>query len=103
MMYFQYTCYLQIWHTWIRVLAINATFHNIYILDFQLLVQSVYITTKVVSSNPDHIEVYSIQHCVKKFVSDLGQIGGFLRLFWFPPPIKHQLELVIRTWAIYTF
>ena len=40
------------------------------------------------SSNPAHGEVYSIQHYVIKFVSDLTQIGGFLRLFQFPPPIK---------------
>jgi hypothetical protein len=40
---------------------------------------------KVVSSNPANGEVYSIQHYVIKFVSDLRQIGGFLR---FPPPIK---------------
>ena len=33
--------------------------------------------TKVVSSNPAHGEVYSIQHYVMKFVSDLRQIGGF--------------------------
>jgi hypothetical protein len=33
------------------------------------------ITTRVVSSNPVHGEVYSIQHYVIKFVSDLGQIG----------------------------
>jgi hypothetical protein len=38
-----------------------------------------------VSSNPIHGEVYSIQHYVIKFVSDLRQVGGFLR---FPPPIK---------------
>jgi len=25
---------------------------------------------------------------MKKFVSDLRQIGGFLRVLWFPPPIK---------------
>ena len=31
---------------------------------------SAYITTKVVSSNPVHGEVYSIQHYVIKFVSD---------------------------------
>ena len=37
------------------------------------------ITTEVVSSNPVHGEVYSIQHYVIKFVSDLGQFGGFLR------------------------
>ena len=46
------------------------------------------ITTKVVSVNPVHGEVYSIQHYVIKFVSDVQQIGGFLSVFWFPPPIK---------------
>ena len=35
------------------------------------------ITTKVVSSNPVHGEVYSIQHYVIKFDSDLRQVGGF--------------------------
>ena len=32
----------------------------------------------VVSSNPVHDDVYSIQHCVIKFVSDLRQVCGFL-------------------------
>jgi hypothetical protein len=36
------------------------------------------ITTKVVSLNSAHGEVYSIQHCVVKFVSDLRQIWCFL-------------------------
>ena len=40
--------------------------------------QSVPITTKYVISNPVHGEVYSIQHYVMKFVSDLRQVGGFL-------------------------
>jgi hypothetical protein len=40
--------------------------------------QSVPITTKVVSSNHAHGEVYSIQLYVIKFVSDLWQVGGFL-------------------------
>ena len=40
-------------------------------LDLQLPVQSVPITTKVVSSNPVHGEVYSIQNYVIKFVNDL--------------------------------
>ena len=35
-------------------------------------------TTKVVSSNPVHGEVYSVPHYVIKFVSDLQQVGGFL-------------------------
>ena len=41
------------------------------VVDLQLPVQSVPIITKVVSSNPAHIEIYSIQHYVTKFVSDL--------------------------------
>jgi hypothetical protein len=32
-------------------------------------------------------KVYSMHHYVK-FVSDLQQIGGFLQVLWFPPPIK---------------
>jgi hypothetical protein len=47
---------------------------------------SVPITTKAVSLNPVHGKVYSIQHYVIKFVSDL--VGDFLWLFWFLPPIK---------------
>ena len=41
--------------------------------------------TKVVSSNPAHGEVKSIQHYVIKFVDDFRQVGGLLRLL---PPIK---------------
>jgi hypothetical protein len=40
------------------------------------------------SSNSVHGEVYSIQHYVIKFVSDLKQVSGFLRVLLFPPPIK---------------
>jgi hypothetical protein len=58
------------------------------ILDLQLPVQSVPITTKVVNSNPAHGELYSIKHYVIKFGSDLRQVGGFLRVLRFPPPIK---------------
>ena len=53
------------------------------------------IITKVVSLNPAHGEVYSIQLYVIKFVSDLWQVGGFVRLLRFPPPIK-------LTFTIYT-
>ena len=48
-------------------------------LDLQLPVQWVSITTKVVSLNPTPGEVYSIQHYVIKFVSDLRQVSDFLR------------------------
>jgi len=57
-------------------------------LDLQLPVQSVPIISKVVSSNLAHDDVYSIQHYVIKFVSDLRQVGGFLRVLRFHPPIK---------------
>ena len=51
--------------------------------------QSVPITTKVVSSNPAHGEMHnSIQHYVLKFVNDLRQVSGFLRILRFPQAIK---------------
>ena len=33
-------------------------------------------------------EVYAIQHYTMKFVSDLWQVSGFLRVLRFPPPMK---------------
>ena len=59
---------------------------NIRLLDLKLPMQSLSITTQVVSSN--HGGVYSIQYYVIKFVSDLQQVGGFLRVLRFPSPIK---------------
>jgi hypothetical protein len=53
-----------------------------------IFVQSVPITTKVVSSNPAHGELYSMSHYVIRFVSDLRQVGGFLHILRCPPPIK---------------
>jgi len=32
--------------------------------------------------------MYSIQHNVMKFVTDMGQVGDFLRVLQFHPPIK---------------
>ena len=43
---------------------------------------------QILSSNPVHGEVYSIQHYVIKFVSNLRQVGYSLRVLRFPPPIK---------------
>jgi hypothetical protein len=59
-------------------------------MGLQLPVQSVPITTNIVSSNLAHAHdrVYSIQHYMIKFVSDWRQVGGFLYELWFPPPIK---------------
>ena len=57
-------------------------------LFFVIHMQSVPITTNVMSSNPAHGEVYLMQHYVIKFVSDLRQVGGFLLVLRFPPTIK---------------
>ena len=46
-------------------------------LVLQLHAQSMPINSKVVSSNPAHSEVYSIQHYVIKLISDLRQVSGF--------------------------
>ena len=43
-----------------------------------------------VRSNPAHAEVYSIQHYVIKFVSDLRQVGGVLWVLRFSPPILNK-------------
>ena len=44
----------------------------VWLLDLQLFMQSVHITTKVVSSNPAHGEVYTMQHYVMQFVSEFS-------------------------------
>ena len=59
------------------------------------MTKSVPITTNVVSSNPAQGEVYSIQHYVIKFVRDLRQVGGVLRVFRIPPPIKLTATIYI--------
>jgi hypothetical protein len=46
---------------------------------------------------PVHGKVYSIQHYVIKFVSDLRQVGGFLWVLRFPPSIN----LTIMIWLKY--
>jgi hypothetical protein len=61
------------------------------VVDLQLPMQSVPITTKVVSSSPVHDEVYSIQHYVIKFISDLIVTG---RWFSFSHFKGHNPEMV---------
>ena len=49
------------------------------------------ITHLSITINCEHLiefTMYSIQHYVKKFVSDSRQVGGFLQVLRFPPPIK---------------
>ena len=52
-------------------------------LDLQLPMQSVAITTAFESRSER-----GVQHYVIKFVRDLRQVGGFLRVLRFPSPIK---------------
>jgi hypothetical protein len=40
--------------------------------------------------------VYWIQHYVIKFVSDLRQVGGFLRVLGLPPPIKLTTTIELK-------
>ena len=46
-----------------------------------------------------HDDVYSIQHYVIKFVSDLWQVCGFLWVLRFPPPIK-LTDTIYCNWNI---
>jgi hypothetical protein len=64
-------------------------------LDLQLPMQSVPITTNM-SLNPTHGEMYSIQHFVIKFVSDLCQVCDFLWIIWFPPTIKLTAPIELK-------
>jgi hypothetical protein len=59
----------------------------VFYLDLQLPMQSVPITTKCEFESRSG-NVYSIQHYVIKFVSDLRHVGRFLGVLQFRPPIK---------------
>jgi hypothetical protein len=47
-----------------------------------------FTTTCAISAYHHLGEVYSIQHYVIKFVSDIRQVGSFLQVLRFPPSIK---------------
>ena len=49
-----------------------------------LSVQSVPITTTIVTSNIAYVEVYSLHHYVINFVSDLLQVDGFHWRVFYP-------------------
>ena len=57
-------------------------------LDLTLPAQSVPSTTDIVSENPGHGEVYSIQHYVIKLVSYLPDVGWCLLVLRFSPSIQ---------------
>ena len=60
------------------------------------------ITTNVVSTNPAHGEVYSIQHYVIKFVSDLRQVSGFLRVSSTNKTDHHDIAEILLKVALKT-
>jgi hypothetical protein len=60
----------------------------VWLFDLQLPMQLVPIPTNDRSLHPVHGEVYSIQYYVINVFSVLRQVGGFLRVLRFPPPIK---------------
>jgi hypothetical protein len=64
------------------------TYTYMYLDKMYIVVHAHPLCFQIMSSNPVHNEVYSIQYCVIKFVSELRQVGGFLRVLRFPPPIK---------------
>jgi len=68
--------------------------HGVMVVRFSM--QSVHFFTKVVSSIPTHIEVYSIQLFVIKFVIVLRKVGGFLQVLHFPPPIKLTAKILLK-------
>ena len=70
-------------------LRIARCCHDCMVVGF-LTIQSVPITTNVMSSNSVHGNVYLVQNYVIKFVSDLRQIICYLRVLRFPLPIKHH-------------
>jgi hypothetical protein len=65
---------------------INQSIDHIYLLDFiKTFFQNVVLTN--MAQNVLRL-VYVIQHHVIKFVSDFRQVGGFLWVLRFLPPIK---------------
>jgi hypothetical protein len=75
------------------ILKISTFITSIGLLDLKLPMQSVPITTSFVGSNRVHGEVYSIQHYVIKFVSDLRQVGSF-----FPGNTVYHIMLPPGQW-----
>ena len=50
----------------------------------------------IAQSNKHPCEMYSIQNYVIKLISDLQQVGGFLRVLQFPPPIQLTVTIQLK-------
>jgi hypothetical protein len=71
----------------------------IWLLDLQLPMQSVPITTKVVSSSPIHGQVYSLQLLCDKVFSDFRQVVGFLPVLWLKFSVTSDRSLVFSRYS----
>ena len=63
------------------------------------------MTTNVMSSHFDAVKEYSIQQYMITCVSDLRLVGGFYRVFWFPPAVKltpHGIAKILLKVALST-
>ena len=59
----------------------------VYLMDLQLSMQSVEFESR---------SGRGVQHYVIKFVSDLRQVCGFVRVLQFPPPIKLTATMQLK-------
>jgi hypothetical protein len=57
--------------------------------------QSVLVVTKVVSSIP-HRGDHKVYNYMIEFLNNLWQVGGFLRVLLFPPPIKLTATIKLK-------
>ena len=73
----------------------------IWLFDLQLPAQSVPTITKVVSSNPVHGEISSIQHYVIKFVSDFRQVW-FSAVSFTNKTDRHEITEILLKVALNT-
>ena len=82
------TCKL-LWNLYIKVLRVKVIYHRYN--DYNSISIIGFTTTYAISPITTEFKSRSgagVQHYVIKFVSDLRQVGGFLRVHRFPPPIK---------------
>ena len=75
------------------VSIVRYLIHNLHFNYTNHTVQSVPITTHVVSSNLDQVEVHNIMWW---FVSILRQVSGFLQVLRFPPPIQLTAMIYLK-------
>jgi len=92
----------KLYYVYPQGLCVYPVIYILLIRLLQLSVQSVPITANVVSTNPAHGEVYSIQHYAIKFVSDSWQVSGFLRVSSTNKTDHHDIAEILLKVALKT-